>query len=312
MNTEILSLFQNSMIRELGRAIKIHKEDFDVANCSITDVFQNIEMIYEEIPEMEFGSPTGRSMKFMPKRYKEMVMRLISPECAFAYQKKETETVISVETFLYLNRLDAKPVASGIATVSFSSVVNPDMDSFAVKKLAETIARGQSESKALQKFGIGSWFRYELEEESPDVMLDQAKKRMDFAPSSLPSTVSASTVKPADIFNLSPILTEDEESTEKKEIEKVEESTDSPIPEPVVSPKKPEPSTNEDLAAARAVICKHGKASGMTLGEIEVKYPANIVWIYTQETCDYKDSIKTIILNNPSIKGYADQKGLKL
>ena len=309
MNNEILSLLQGAMIRELGKAIKTHKEDFDIANCNVTDVFKNIELIYEEIPEVEFGSPTGRSMKFMPKRYKEMIMRLVSPECAFTYAKKETETAISVETFLYLDRLDDKPIASGIATISFSSIETPDMDSFTIKKLAETIARGQSESKALQKFGIGAWFRYELEEENPDVMLDQAKKKLDFAPSALPSSEPVSAVKPAEI---SPVSTE--ENTEKKgrkpakkETEEVKEETPA-----VVSPQNEENTAlSDELAAARAVVCKHGKASGMTLGEIETKYPANIVWIYTQDSCDYKDSIKTIILNNPAIKGYADQKGLK-
>lgn len=319
MNNEYLNLLQGAMLRELGKAIKTHKEDFDAVNCSVTDIFHNIELIYEEIPEFEFGSPTGRSMKFMPKRYKEMVMRLICPECAFSYKKTESEFATGMEAFLFLNREDSKPVVSGTATVLYSSIEDPNMDDFAKKKYAETIARGLAESKALQKFGIGSWFHYEMEEENPEIMLDQAKKKVDFAPSSVPSSVPASTTKTVDVSNLPPVPTVEEDKKKerkstKKEKEEVKEEVTAPVvPEITTSPEvTKESATNDELAAARAVVCKHGKASGMTLGEIETKYPANIVWIYTQESCDYKDSIKTIILSNPAIKGYADQKGLKL
>ena len=80
MDGKFLNLLQSAMLRELCRAIQKNKEDFDAANCSAESVFANIEYIYDEIPEKEFGEPTGATMKFMPKRYKEMVMRLISPE----------------------------------------------------------------------------------------------------------------------------------------------------------------------------------------------------------------------------------------
>lgn len=315
MNNEMLSLLQNAMLRELGKAIKQHNPDFAVESCTADTVFANIESIYDEIPEKEFGEPTGRVMKFMPKRYKEMIMRLISPECAFSYKRNESDFSMSIEAFLFLNREDTKPVSSGTATVLYSSIDDSNMDDFAKKRYAETIARGLAESKALQKFGIGSWFHYEMEEENPEVMLDQVKQKTDLVPTLPPVSSDLSDRSEAD-----PVTEPNDEKGKKnrKKVEKADKVT-SPTEKSVeiTQPVKEEPvqqndSNMGDVASARKTICTIGKANGMTLGEIEEKYAANLVWQYTQSECTYKDDLRVIILNNPDLSNYAKERGVEL
>lgn len=315
-----LELLQGALLRELGKAISVHNEKFNTESCTPEDVFANIEYIYEEIAEMEFGSPTGRTMKFMPKRYKEMVMRLVSPECTFSYKKMEGETAVSIDAYLFLNREDTKPIATGSSTVSFNALSNPDLDDFSKKRMVEAIAKGQAESKALQKFGIGSWFKYELEEESPEVLLEQAKQRADLSPTAVP----VQNVQKVDMSSIS------EETTEPVTEPAVEEMKPEPVLTPVLTDEEPEqktkkaskpkteepasaqPMIDENLEAARAVVCTVGKAKGMTLGEIEAKFAANLVWQFSQPDCNYKESLRVIIANNSELKSYAEERGVQI
>lgn len=316
MNNEMLSLLQNAMLRELGKAIKQHNPDFVVERCTADTVFANIESIYDEIPEKEFGESTGRVMKFMPKRYKEMIMRLISPECAFSYKRNESDLAMSIEAFLFLNREDTKPVSSGTATVLYSSIDDSNMDDFAKKRYAETIARGLAESKALQKFGIGSWFHYEMEEENPEVMLDQVKQKTDLAPTLPPASSDLSDRSEMD--STTEPTNNDKEKKNRKKPEKTDKTTSQKEKSvETTQPVKEEPvqqsnSNMGDIISARNTICTIGKAHGMTLGEIEEKYAANLVWQYTQSECDYKDALRVIILNNPDLSNYANERGVEL
>lgn len=302
MDGKFLNLLQSAMLRELCRAIQKNKEDFDAANCSAESVFANIEYIYDEIPEKEFGEPTGATMKFMPKRYKEMVMRLISPECAFSYKKTESDFAVGIEAYLFLDKEDSKPVAAGTSVVSYQSFSDPSLDEFARRRMAESVAKGQAESKALQKFGIGSWFRYEFEEENPEVMLEQEKQKNSFTPTQMPmpSEIDAKPVeKPVKV----------ETSTE------IEEERKEPVPAKTTSRRSKVKSSsdevgNDALTEARATVCTIGKANGMTLGEIEEKYPANIIWQYLQDNCEYKDTLRTIIAHNQQIMDYAKERGV--
>lgn len=291
MNQKMLECLQTAMLRELGEAIKQNNPDFDPANCTTESIFENIRYIYDEIKEKEYGQETGRVLKFMPKRYKEMVMRLISPECAFSYRNTVTDTAVSIDAFLFLDREDNKPVATGTATVAFSLLESErELSEFEIKRMAEAVAKGQAESKALQKFGIGSWFPYEMEEEKPEVMLETAKQKASLSPT-LPCAVAKEPEKTAP----TPVA----ENTEKPKAKAKAAAPDNKV----ADKKNVDP---DALQKARTITCDVGKGSGLTLGQLEEKYPGNIVWLFRNPACAaYKDELRLIIENNDQIKDLA-------
>lgn len=310
-----LELLQGAVLRELASAIKKNQPEFAAETATAEDVFANLEYIYEEAKEVTFGKETGRVLRYMPKRYKEMVMRLISPTSSFLYDIASNDAAVTVTAKLYYDRLDEKPVTIGTATVSMQSLEGQSMSDYEKKRSVEAIAKGQAESKALQRFGIGSWFNYELEE-NPELMLEQAKQKADFAPVA-PPKVAATQEVPVVSEPVS-VQTEEEDITNApkrrgrppKDVqadvaqdtqEAVQKTADVPVQTGAMS-----------LSEARNIVCPIGRAAGRTLGEIEQRWPANITWLYEQPDCPIKDALEIIIRSSSDLMARAAEKGIIL
>ena len=181
INQKRLELLQNVMADTLTSAINERHPEAPIKRFSEEELFSRLPDLYDVKKEVEFGQETGREYKYMPKHYKEMVLRLIAPFAGFQYRIDCNEAGYSVTALLYLDcrEKDQNPVSIGEAFVSFASV-DQNMTEDEKKSFAKATAKGLAESKAMQKFGIGIWHTYQYEpEENPDEAEAQLQRNQD-------------------------------------------------------------------------------------------------------------------------------------
>lgn len=334
MNETYLSLLQKNILKELARKANEHAP---LNEITITEdnVMENLIYIWDEIREKQYGQETGRVLKFMPKRYKEMVMRLIYPTASFTYSMEKVDTMVICKALLYLDRLDNKPVSIGQASVNLNDFADgaDNLDTSVIQQ-AEALAKGLAESKALQKMGIGIWFSYDLEEENSEALINEAQNRDSLNPTFItpeptpepekaPNEETPAPEKTSEDRTLVPVL--ETESTDKK----ASETTDKDVSDDTVAgtatippeaessevsaekkakgtqrkQEKETPSTSITLEEALALPADCGKAKGKgwTLGETAEKAPANLFWMYNQEACSNKEAILVIARANETV-----------
>lgn len=322
INEKRSELLQNTLLAEIAKKINARKgEDAKIAPTE-DEVFTNLTEVYDEIPEMEFGQPTGKVTKYMPKVYKEMIMRLIAPNFAFSYRTNYGEYAVTVEAFLFLSYGETQPVTQGKATIPYSAAPDSEGTEYQRKAYCESMARGLAESKAYQKYGIGCWFNQQIEpDDDPEKAVQKAKAEEGMNPeiATIPTTTAPTPT---------PVSNEASEPT----IPKTNVETSTPDPEPVNKKKNitvndPAEEINEDsvptssneempLDKALSLPCEIGKAAtqGLTLGETAEKYPANLVWQYVQPNIsqDSKTAIKVIVKANPELAQLFAEKNIVL
>lgn len=232
MNTEYLNMLQNTIITELAKDMnkRLGDENTKEIRPSADDVFANLPLLYDTVEEKSFGTEaTGRSYRYMPKRYKAMVMRLIAPEyypdVKITYKTDAENQAIGVcaEARIFLNANDQKPVAYGKQYLSYSSISEPFEDVSDLHAYAESTVRGIALSKAYQEFGIGSWYSYRFEpEENPDATLTQLENSDKVNPIKAydDSEIQEFSIKPEE----TPAATENQPNSEIPQ-------TDEPVPE---------------------------------------------------------------------------------
>lgn len=345
INEKRLALLQNTMVSELCNAIDQRHPDNPLRMKTEEELFSRLPDLYDEAKEIQFGQETGQSYKFMPKQYKAMVMRLIAPEYMFSYKTYPGEFSVTVEAFLFLDFNDEKPICSGKATVPYSSA--SDMGEHEGKMYCESTAKGLAESKALQAYGIGSWFSYKYEpEENPDAAMDTMQKSGNLNPTiaysetpqnaeptsattSAPST-STSVEQPSDEAK----VVEPQEKKENKgkqnkrsiKQQKVEIAESSESGEPEVAnaaPEKEEPTEEKsdnasagltlDEAMAIKADCGKAMAKGYTLGETANMFPMNLAWMYVNGASERnKEAIAVIVRNNSVFQKLFADKGITI
>ena len=334
MNEKRLNLLQQVMINDLAEEINKHKEPDEKIEPTEEAVFANLKSIYEEKKQIEFGQETGNSYRYMPKQYKKMVMRLISPECMFSHKTITTETAVTDECYLFITNTDEKPVATGKATVTYSSVIDESMGEYEKKLYCEATAKGLAESKALQDFGIGSWYSYQFEaEENPDEAVANMTEKAGTVPKlALEDNTESSETSGSNIEEKSikeegskeNLPDEDKKENETDdEVTKVQSAfenamnvTTEEAAQEMVSDTEPE-NTEQAVEAqvskdvtisyeeALDMPAEVGKASsrGWTLGYTAEKYPHNIIWMYKNsgEISDAGKAALVVIAKNNSV-----------
>lgn len=343
LNENRLNMLQNVIISQLANAITERNPDKPVVRIDDQEVFSRLTDLYDEAKEMQFGKETGKSYKFMPKQYKEMVMRLIAPNYAFTYRTSgtNTDTSVTVEAFLFLNYSDEKPIAVGKATVSYTDApVDFNNDEWAKKMYCESAAKGLAESKALQKYGIGSWYSYSYEpEENPDVAMNEMQKKDDMNPQvaydattqsiviDQPKGDSNSQVQNIANFTIAEPSIENEvhmENMDSKNLSECElnqvNTENSNNASDVINTEKEETTNTSgeitELEEARNMKAECGKAlsMGLTLGETADKYPGNILWMYMKGNVSDsgKKALLVIAKNYPEIKQAFNDNGINV
>lgn len=342
MNEKYLELLNQTLLTTMAKEInkRLAEENKNEIPATPEKVFENLPMLYDTVQEYAFGTDaTGRSYRFMPKRFKAMVMRLIAPEYCPQIRITKNDVGVCAEAWLYLNNTDSKPVASGKQYVSYdaarkSAENDPKIDSTSdsdVFAYAEATAQGIALSKAYQEFGIGSWYTYQFEpEENPDAAL-AAMESNDGVQPTIAYGEDNDTANESDggetAANNSETVSEpatDEPEQPETTKEDTKTSSESEVTDDT-TPKKPEsdssdgakqevPTTNKGktskkadaaLEAARARKAPFGKAADMnlTLGQTEERYPGNIFWMYNQPSIseEDKEAIKLIVKNNDAL-----------
>ncbi len=324
MNEKYLGLLQQTIIDSMAKDIneKLMETGKELINSTAEEVFKNLPELYEIATETAFGSPTGRTYRYMPKRQKALVMRLVAPDYYPQIKITKSDDGVCAEAWIYLSHEDTKPVAYGKQYLSYVSAQNDgqfttDSDLHAY---IESTARGIALSKAYQEYGIGSWYSYKFDtDDNPDEIL-----------SAMTSNDGVNPVKAYDDKELHTGAEQyDTESFTKhvtpspaQETGKAELSFNiqSAIPETLSK----EASTGQKseikntssmtLEEARAMKAPIGKAAskGLTLGETEAQYPRNILWMYTQNDLspETKTALSLIALNNSNIISLFKEKGI--
>lgn len=339
INENRLNMLQEVMITELAKAITSRHPDKPVNRKDDVEVFSRLTDLYDEKKEVQFGKETGKSYKFMPKQYKEMVMKLIAPDSCFSYRTtgKDSDSSVTVEAFLYLNYSDEKPIATGKATVAYSSApAEYNDDEWGRKMYCESWAKGLAESKALQKYGIGSWYSYSYEpEDNPDEAINAMKQKEELNPQ---IAYDATTIDTANQTEEKSVDAEPNSEPEKADVTKEneipdtnmvlkseEESVNATVAEqstkneemPIVSEQNDDSLENtislEDAKKLPAE-CGKAKAKGLTLGQTADLHPGNILWMYTRGDVseEGKEALLIIARNYPDIKASFIENGIDL
>lgn len=320
MNETYLSLLQKNILQELARKAKEHAPQNE--EITADNVMENLIYIWDEIREKQYGQETGRVLKFMPKRYKEMVMRLIYPTASFTYSMEKVDTMVICKALLYLDRLDNKPVSIGQASVNLNDFGTDDSGT-AVIQQAEALAKGLAESKALQKMGIGIWFSYDLEEENSEALINEAQNRDTLNPTFITPNPAPEPEKVFDEETPAPALV-----PEKDGLDKVTESKDKAVsddnatrtdtlPTEAESSEVPAVKNTENSsitleeALALPADCGKAKSRGWTLGDTAEKAPGNLAWMYNQPGCQNKEALLVIARENKTVASYFNNYGIK-
>lgn len=317
----MLELLNKVFLNTLRQAILEKNPDAKLETAE--DIFDHLDSIYDEYSVKEFGDETGK-VRFMPLRYKMIVMRIVFPRYHFKYKVIHGDTACSVDANLFLDLSDTVPISCGSVTIPYPH--EGELSEMESKHNTELTAKGVAESKALQKFGIGSWFQFEAKEESPEVVVEQLKENSDFVPQKLSDdTEENSMMLPdpekniagtpalneesvASFFNGNDIPSEENDPISENPVSKNSDSADT---EPAL-PEDGEKNEAYDLDSARSVIVDIGRKAGLAIGSVEKTHPQNLIWLYAQPECTIKDALRIVILNNERLLASAREQGLQL
>lgn len=323
---EYIGLLQQKLVSELAK--EINKNATEKINDTPEEVFSNLDLIYEERKEMEFGTETGKSYKYMPKQYKAMVMRLVAPDYCPSVRVSSNDYGITAEAYLFLHHDDTKPVAQGKQFLPYTAA--PEELETDVEKRAyiEATVRGMALSKAYQEFGIGSWYNYQFEpEENPDDAMSKVSSQNELNPTigydrengAQEETATSTTNKvekeeepTVQLPALQTEQTEENESVENSEAASETESV-SVTTENTESPAQADATDagTLDWALNRVAPCGKAQNLGLTLGATAKKYPQNLCWMYKQQLTDEdKLAIETIAKSDPEIMEQFRQNGI--
>lgn len=327
INQKRLELLQNVMVDTLTSAINERHPEAPIKRFSEEELFSRLPDLYDVKKEVEFGQETGREYKYMPKHYKEMVLRLIAPFAGFQYRIDCNEAGYSVTALLYLDcrEKDQNPVSIGEVFVSFASV-DQNMTEDEKKSFAKATAKGLAESKAMQKFGIGIWHTYQYEpEENPDEAEAQLQRNQD-----------QTYADPVGTNSKEPVSSENEQKAEEIDNPLTQDKDTQTQESEVVKPKrgrKPKAQTveensvaetaeeqedvgsDQDIPLEKALAlpadCGKALAMGLTLGATAAQYPGNIYWMYCNDDVSElnKKAIEVIVRNDSSLAQFFKERG---
>lgn len=334
INQKRLELLQNVMVDTLTSAINERHPEAPIKRFSEEELFSRLPDLYDVKKEVEFGQETGREYKYMPKHYKEMVLRLIAPFAGFQYRIDCNEAGYSVTALLYLDcrEKDQNPVSIGEAFVSFASV-DQNMTEDEKKSFAKATAKGLAESKAMQKFGIGIWHTYQYEpEENPDEAEAQLQRNQD---QTYADPVGTNSKEPVSSEKGQKAEEIDNPLTQDKDTQTQENTPESEAVKPKRG-RKPKAQTVEEnsvtetveeqedvgsdqgipLEKALALPADCGKAQSMrlTLGDTAAQYPGNMYWMYCNDDASElnKKAIEVIVRNDPSLAQFFKERGKEI
>lgn len=315
---EFLNLLQSTIVGELAKVI-VSKG----VECKPTpeDVFANLSYVYEEIDEVQFGQPTGNKMKYMPKQFKHMVMRLISPTCSIRNRSEWFDDHVSVEAFLYYDRNDSQPIASAKSIYYFENMVGELTDA-EKRSTAELAARGYATSKVLQEFGIGAWFKSAFEpEENPELVNAEMAKRNDLTPTVAVTALPPNPLddeKTEDKVETKKTKSKKETNVETEPITKPDEVAETNVTEsvqdslplvsqeetPVTASKDNSDSMSFEDARAVAIDLGRGKQLNLTVGDEmdDKRYINNLAWVYKNTQSDVvKEAIRVVARKDDTV-----------
>lgn len=337
INQKRLELLQNVMVDTLTSAINERHPEAPIKRFSEEELFSRLPDLYDVKKEVEFGQETGREYKYMPKHYKEMVLRLIAPFAGFQYRIDCNEAGYSVTALLYLDcrEKDQNPVSIGEAFVSFASV-DQNMTEDEKKSFAKATAKGLAESKAMQKFGIGIWHTYQYEpEENPDAAEAQLQRNQDQTYADPVGTNSKNSKEPVSSEKEQKADETDNPLTQDKDTKAQEKQSESEAEKPKRG-RKPKAQTVEENSVAEMVEeqedvgsdqdiplekalalpadCGKAQAMGLTLGDAAAQYPGNIYWMYCNDEASElnKKAIEVIVRNDPSLAQFFKERGKEI
>ncbi len=337
INQKRLELLQNVMVDTLTSAINERHPEAPIKRFSEEELFSRLPDLYDVKKEVEFGQETGREYKYMPKHYKEMVLRLIAPFAGFQYRIDCNEAGYSVTALLYLDcrEKDQNPVSIGEAFVSFASV-DQNMTEDEKKTFAKATAKGLAESKAMQKFGIGIWHTYQYEpEENPDEAEAQLQRNQDQTYADPVGTNSKNSKEPVSSEKEQKAEETDNPLTQDKDTQTQEKQSESEAVKPKRG-RKPKAQTVEENSVTETVEeqedvgsdqglplekalalpadCGKAQAMGLTLGDTAAQYPGNIYWMYCNDDASEsnKKAIEVIVRNDPSLAQFFKERGKEI
>lgn len=317
MNNEFFTLLQGVMLENMAEEINKKRSENDKIGASAAEVFQNLPCIYETATDMSFGEVSG-TYNFMPLQYKAMVMRLVAPEYCTSVKSYVNDDGVLAEAFLYLSPEDGKPVASGKQFVSYSTTRSrfPDEAGESMGELryfTEELAKGSALSKAYEKFGIGSWFQRRFTaDDNPDKVLSDLENQDKVIPEKAYGDIPGkqNTPENQDTPEKDPVPAQEKQETpvipteEKKAASKADPAEEAQISADKKQDVPAAVDTQMSLDEARAIPAPLGKAAekGLTLGETEVQFPGNILWMYTRDIPEKeKTALALIARSNPKI-----------
>ena len=201
----------------------------------------------------------------------------------------------------------------------------------------ESAAKGLAESKALQKYGIGSWYSYSYEpEDNPEEAIEAMKQKDELNPQVVyPTTATTETLNQVDEKSV------DAEQDSKQKVTNPTKDNESPATDIVVemtknsvdataseqgteSKEEPNLSVPNDVPLKNTISleeakklpaeCGRAKDKGLTLGETAETYPGNILWMYTKGDVseEGKEALLVIARNYPDIKTSFIENGIAI
>ncbi len=341
------NFYQKFLLKVLAE--KINKKLIDNGKSAIeTDdaeaVFSNIDVLYNDIPKMEFGSPTGEVYRYLNKEDKVTALRIISPTASLTSDAKwdyiypdegqdkgKKIPVIRGYAKLLFDRNDINPVAEYRKIWEIEELLGKPLSQSDMKERAnvESLARGLCETRCLSRFGIGEWFTESDPEKDyadkintsgdisvcfPDTPKENTSEDVN---TTLNVNVDESSIQMEIPFTVAtpanePIKEEAPKKTTRKTKAKEEAEK---------APTTPQPKADEisiTLEEAREIKATVGlaKSKGYTLGHIaddERMKITNLRYIYANShNALEKAAIKKIALNDDVIKASFDQGGIPL
>ena len=302
--------YKNFLMSQLNVMEQAHSKEM----ISVEETMLHLDLIYEDVPVLEFGQPTGETFRFMPKAAKMMLLKVVSPTSSLTSTcvwelTKTGQTLLKATAQLYFDRNDQRSVASYTKSYDAARLMdgtNPSNATFEQRSNAEGLARGIVETRCLTAFGFGIWLN-DPEDVEPEEKLVAMDGNNDVA--TIPETVKEEEEDP---FTSEPLETQ---AASKKETAKKVKEIQTEISE-IKEPEIASMVSDMTLDEAKEVKATVGlaKDKGFTIGQIadEGKY-TNLRYIYAHSKSDKeKSAIKAIALANPEIIKVFQEGGVEI
>lgn len=302
--------YKNFLMSQLNVMEQAHSKEM----ISVEETMLHLDLIYEDVPVLEFGQPTGETFRFMPKAAKMMLLKVVSPTSSLTStcvweSTKTGQILLKATAQLYFDRNDQRSVASYTKSYDAARLMdgtNPSNATFEQRSNAEGLARGIVETRCLTAFGFGIWLN-DPEDVEPEEKLVAMDGNNDVA--TIPETVKEEEEDP---FTSEPLETQ---AASKKETAKKVKEIQTEISE-IKEPEIASMVSDMTLDEAKEVKATVGlaKDKGFTIGQIadEGKY-TNLRYIYAHSKSDKeKSAIKAIALANPEIIKVFQEGGVEI